>query len=120
MAVTLAVTGFAGCGGSTEKKSEEKETAKADAPTEPFGDTIKYDPSVEINDGKISQLNYGSGEVTTFSRKLLTDIQQFIRMFQLSWLTIHGKITGQNSRWHWTEKMGRRFSTFITVIMKTL
>ena len=52
MAVTLAVTGFAGCGGSTEKKAEEKETAKADVPTEPFGDTIKYDPSVEINDGK--------------------------------------------------------------------
>ena len=52
MAAALAVTGLAGCGGSTEQKNEEKETAKAEVPAEPFGDTIKYDPSVEINDGK--------------------------------------------------------------------
>lgn len=53
MAAALAVTGLAGCGGSTEKKeAEEKTEAKADVPKEPFGDTIKYDPTVEINDGK--------------------------------------------------------------------
>ena len=53
MAAVLAVTGLAGCGGSTEKKeAEEKTEAKADVPKEPFGDTIKYDPTVEINDGK--------------------------------------------------------------------
>ena len=47
MAATMAVTALTGCGGSSS-------TAKKDikVPTEPFGDTVKYDPSVEINDGK--------------------------------------------------------------------
>lgn len=51
MAATLAVTGLAGCGGSSDNKAAD-DTAKVEVPTEPFGDTIKYDPTVEINDGK--------------------------------------------------------------------
>lgn len=51
MAATLAVTGLTGCGGSSDNKAAD-DTAKVEVPTEPFGDTIKYDPTVEINDGK--------------------------------------------------------------------
>ena len=51
MAAVLAVTGLTGCGSSaSEQKAQDQ--AQADVPTEPFGDTIKYDPSVAINDGK--------------------------------------------------------------------
>lgn len=50
LVASMAVTGLAGCG-STET-SETSTEAKVDVPTEPFGDTIKYDPTVEINDGK--------------------------------------------------------------------
>ena len=51
MAAALAMTGLAGCG--SEKKEANVETAKeTETPAEPFGDAIKYDPSVVINDGK--------------------------------------------------------------------
>ena len=46
----LAVTSLIGCGASASK-SEETTTANVEVPAEPFGDTIKYDPSVEINQG---------------------------------------------------------------------
>ena len=47
---SLAVSGLTGCGaGNTAEKSGG---AAVVVPTEPFGDTIKYDPTVEINDGK--------------------------------------------------------------------
>ena len=48
MAATMAVTALTGCGSSSA--SSAKKDIKV--PTEPFGDTVKYDPSVEINDGK--------------------------------------------------------------------
>ena len=50
LAAMMAVTGLAGCGGSGTGKEEAKKNIEV--PTEPFGDTIKYDPSVEINGGK--------------------------------------------------------------------
>lgn len=44
----MAVGMISGCGtGGSDSEAE-----KIEVPTEPFGDTIKYDPSVEINDGK--------------------------------------------------------------------
>ena len=46
MAATMAVTALTGCGSSSS--SSAKKDIKV--PTEPFGDTVKYDPSVEIND----------------------------------------------------------------------
>lgn len=49
MVACLAVTGLAGCGSN---KSDEAATTNVEVPTEPFGDTIKYDPTVEINEGK--------------------------------------------------------------------
>ena len=50
MATVVAATSLVGCGsGAAKKEAEEK---KVEVPTEPFGDTVKYDPSVEINDGK--------------------------------------------------------------------
>lgn len=65
MAATLAVTGLAGCGGSSDNKAAD-DTAKAEVPTEPFGDTIKYDPTVEINNGKdisVELWEWGSDEL---------------------------------------------------------
>ncbi len=50
LAAMMAVTGLAGCGGSGTGKEEAKKNIEV--PTEPFGDAIKYDPSVEINGGK--------------------------------------------------------------------
>ena len=53
IAAVIAVTGLAGCGGCTaENTGDKKEEAKVEVPTEPFGDTVKYDPTVEINEGK--------------------------------------------------------------------
>lgn len=64
LAAALATTGFVGCGGSTNKNEEAKKTVEV--PTEPFGDTIKYDPSAEINDGKditVELWEWGSDEL---------------------------------------------------------
>ena len=52
MAAAMAMTSLAGCGSGAGKSTGGNAEAKVEAPTEPFGDTIKYDPSVEINDGK--------------------------------------------------------------------
>ncbi|MBQ7841109.1 MAG: extracellular solute-binding protein [Lachnospiraceae bacterium] len=46
---SLAVSSLAGCGSGS---ASGENSAAVEVPTEPFGDTIKYDPSVEINDGK--------------------------------------------------------------------
>lgn len=66
MAAAMAVTGLTGC--SSDKKEETVETAAETAAVaaEPFGDTIKYDPSVEINDGKditVELWEWGSDEL---------------------------------------------------------
>lgn len=64
LAAMMAVTGLAGCGGSGTGKKEAKKNIEV--PTEPFGDTIKYDPSVEINDGKditVELWEWGSDEL---------------------------------------------------------
>ena len=59
----LAVSGLTGCGaGSTGNAGG----TTVEVPTEPFGDTIKYDPTVEINDGKDITLElweWGSDEL---------------------------------------------------------
>lgn len=62
MAATMAVTALTGCGSSSA--SSAKKDIKV--PTKPFGDTVKYDPSVEINDGKdisIDMWEWGSDEL---------------------------------------------------------
>lgn len=64
LAAMMAVTGLAGCGGSETGKEEAKKNIEV--PTEPFGDTIKYDPSVEINGGKditVELWEWGSDEL---------------------------------------------------------
>lgn len=64
LAAMMAVTGLAGCGGSGTEKEEAKKNIEV--PTEPFGDTIKYDPSVEINGGKditVELWEWGSDEL---------------------------------------------------------
>lgn len=64
LAAMMAVTGLAGCGGSGTGKKEAKKNIEG--PTEPFGDTIKYDPSVEINGGKditVELWEWGSDEL---------------------------------------------------------
>lgn len=79
MAATMAVTALTGCGSSSA--SSAKKDIKV--PTKPFGDTVKYDPSVEINDGKdisIDLWEWGSGEAMNYFRRLLTDTQLFILM----------------------------------------
>ena len=59
----LAVAGVTGCGaGGTGNAGG----TTVEVPTEPFGDTIKYDPTVEINDGKDITLElweWGSDEL---------------------------------------------------------
>lgn len=60
---SLAVGSLAGCGAS---KSATTDAPKVEAKTEPFGDTIKYDPSVEINEGKditVELWEWGSDEL---------------------------------------------------------
>lgn len=62
LAVAMAATTLAGCGGN----AASSETETVDVPTEPFGDTVKYDPSVEINDGKditVELWEWGSDEL---------------------------------------------------------
>lgn len=76
MAATMAVTALTGCGSSSA--SSAKKDIKV--PTKPFGDTVKYDPSVEINDGKDISIDLGSGEAMNYFRRLLTDTQLFILM----------------------------------------
>lgn len=64
LAAMMVVTGLAGCGGSGTGKEEAKKNIEV--PTEPFGDTIKYDPSVEINGGKditVELWEWGSDEL---------------------------------------------------------
>lgn len=64
LAAMMAVTGLAGCGGSGTGKEEAKKNIEV--PTEPFGDTIKYDPSIEINGGKditVELWEWGSDEL---------------------------------------------------------
>lgn len=64
LAAMMAVIGLAGCGGSGTGKEEAKKNIEV--PTEPFGDTIKYDPSVEINGGKditVELWEWGSDEL---------------------------------------------------------
>lgn len=64
LSAMMAVTGLAGCGGSGTGKEEAKKNIEV--PTEPFGDTIKYDPSVEINGGKditVELWEWGSDEL---------------------------------------------------------
>lgn len=64
LAAMMAATGLAGCGGSGTGKEEAKKNIEV--PTEPFGDTIKYDPSVEINGGKdvtVELWEWGSDEL---------------------------------------------------------
>lgn len=54
LAAAMVVTSLTGCGSSDGKKAAENAAANAavNVPTEPFGDTVKYDPSQPINDGK--------------------------------------------------------------------
>lgn len=64
LAVTMAATVLVGCGGNGTSTANENKTV--DVPKEPFGDTIKYDPSVEINDGKditVELWEWGSDEL---------------------------------------------------------
>ena len=76
MAATMAVTALTGCGSSSS--SSAKKDIKV--PTEPFGDTVKYDPSVEINDGKDISIDMWEWEAMNYFRRLLTDTQLFILM----------------------------------------
>ena len=54
MAAAIAATALTGCGFGAAGSTGDGDSAavSASVPTEPFGDTVKYDPSVAINDGK--------------------------------------------------------------------
>lgn len=63
-AAALVVTGIAGCGSQSSGGSGK--SADVAVPTEPFGDTVKYDPSVAVNDGKdisVELWEWGSDEL---------------------------------------------------------
>lgn len=62
MVSALSITSLAGC----SSESNKKEQTKIDVPTEVFGDTIKYDPNVEVNNGEkvtIELWEWGSDEL---------------------------------------------------------
>lgn len=64
MTAVLAMSSLAGCGAG--KSANSSAEASVEVPTEPFGDTVKYDPSVEINDGKdisVELWEWGSDEL---------------------------------------------------------
>lgn len=54
LAAAMAVTSLTGCGGAGTGSGAGKgaESVAVNVPTEPFGDTIKYDPAQPVNDGK--------------------------------------------------------------------
>lgn len=63
MVTCLATSCLAGCGSNDADKITK---ASVEVPTEPFGDTIVYDPSVEINNGEEISLElweWGSDEL---------------------------------------------------------
>lgn len=64
-AAAITAAALTGCGSGSQGTSGGGKEA-ANVPTEPFGDTIKYDPSVAINDGKdisIELWEWGSDEL---------------------------------------------------------
>lgn len=64
-AAALVMTGLAGCSSQSSSQGPGG-GASVEVPTEPFGDTIKYDPSVAINEGKdvsIELWEWGSDEL---------------------------------------------------------
>ena len=72
MAAAVAATALTGCGGGSASGGGSSSGGNggaapaAEAPTEPFGDTIKYDPNVAINDGKditVELWEWGSDEL---------------------------------------------------------
>ncbi|NBI90131.1 extracellular solute-binding protein [Lachnospiraceae bacterium] len=98
MAAVIAATALTGCGSGAQTGSGDGEaaSASASAPTEPFGDTVKYDPSVAINDGKditVELWEWGSDEL----------FQQVIDSYQ----AIHPNVTIKlvNNPWedYWTK-----------------
>lgn len=98
MAAVIAATALTGCGSGAQTGSGDGEAASASvsAPTEPFGDTVKYDPSVAINDGKditVELWEWGSDEL----------FQQVIDSYQ----AIHPNVTIKlvNNPWedYWTK-----------------
>lgn len=98
MAAVIAATALTGCGSGAQTGSGDGEaaSASASAPTEPFGDTVKYDPSVVINDGKditVELWEWGSDEL----------FQQVIDSYQ----AIHPNVTIKlvNNPWedYWTK-----------------
>lgn len=71
MAAAMMVTALTGCGGKDDSNSgtggsNDGSSEQAETPKEPFGDTVKYDPSVEINEGKditVELWEWGSDEL---------------------------------------------------------
>ncbi len=96
MAAVIAATALAGCGSGAQTGGGDDGAASANVPTEPFGDTVKYDPSVAINDGKditVELWEWGSDEL----------FQQVIDGYQ----AIHPNVTIKlvNNPWedYWTK-----------------
>ena len=116
MAATMAVTALTGCGSSSA--SSAKKDIKV--PTKPFGDTVKYDPSVEINDGKdisIDLWEWGSDELfqKVIDRYTAIHPNVTINLVDNPW-----KITGQSFLWHSMVRTDRHSSMYITAIMRIL
>lgn len=103
MAAAVAATALTGCGGGGSASDGGASGGNggaaapaAETPTEPFGDTVKYDPSAAINDGKditVELWEWGSDEL----------FQQVIDGYQ----AIHPNVTIKlvNNPWedYWTK-----------------
>lgn len=84
MAATMAVTALTGCGSSSA--SSAKKDIKV--PTKPFGDTVKYDPSVEINDGKITGQSFLWHSMVRTDRHSSMYITAIMRILSTIWLRL--------------------------------
>lgn len=63
MTAAAVAVSLAGCGSGSSSGSG---APAVEAPTEPFGDTIKYDPGVPVNEGKditVELWEWGSDEL---------------------------------------------------------
>lgn len=66
MVITMAAGLLAGCGATNKTEESVQNSATLEAKTEPFGDTIVYDPSVAVNNGEdisIEFWEWGSDEL---------------------------------------------------------
>lgn len=117
LAAAMMVTSLTGCGSSDGKKAVE--SAAVNVPTEPLGDTVKYDPSQPINDGKDISVEFWEWGSDNLFQELIDGYTAIHPMFPSNWSTIHGTTTGLNFLFRLAVQTDLQFLMYITASMKT-